>query len=237
MNDMTFDHFKSVLKQWDKHLEISFHAKTSGTYFYRPSEFVELLWDSLSCESPNIDDLFDAFIAGLQLGDFCDAYSSPEKLLELNNFTHGYDCNMNPHRAIQIVGDRARRQIIKDGLLDSATIVYQQAITIEQQRKTEPVTRRPKPGFVYFVKSDSGKVKIGRTANLRNRIKSLIVNSPSCSLVHFFESDDSVTLERKFHELFAKCRLGGEWFEIDEDVLVSLKNGSYDYMLQENERL
>jgi hypothetical protein len=229
---ITFEHFRAILEKWGEHLEICFHAKTSGMYSYNPAEAAEVFWESLLSESPDIEDLFDGFISELQVRDFMDAYSSPEKLLDNLNFTHAYDCKMNPHEAIKLIGQHARRRIFADGILTSAAIVYEQAVQLERQRKVEVKPRTLKPGFVYFIKSDSGKVKIGRTANLENRLKAFSVTLPSFRLEHFFETNDMVDLERKFHELFADRRLDREWFEIERDILASLKNGEYDYLVK-----
>lgn len=232
---ITFEHFHTILEKWGEHLEICFHAKTSGMYSYNPGEVAEVLRESLLSESPDVADFFDRLIAELQVKDFKAVYSSPEKLLDRRNFTHAYDCKMNPHEAIKLLGEYAKRLIIEDGLLDAAAIVYEEALQLEKQRMREVKPRTLKPGFVYFVRSDSGKVKIGRTGSLENRMKAFSVTLPSFSLEHFFETNDTVNLERKFHELFADRRFDREWFEIEREILGSLKNGEYDYLVKESE--
>jgi hypothetical protein len=232
---ITFEHFQAILEKWGKHLEICFHAKTSGTYSYNPGEVADMLWQSLASESPDMDDLFDRFISELQIRDFKEAYSSPEKLLDQLNFTHAYNCELSPYEAIKVVGQHAKRRIVDDGLLASAVIVYDHAVRLKRVRKDEVKSRTLKPGFVYFIRSDSGKVKIGRTASLENRMKAFSVTLPSFSLEHFFETNDMVNLERKFHELFADRRLDRELFEIEMEILASLKNGEYDNIVKESE--
>lgn len=232
---ITFEHFRALLEKWGEHLEICFHANTSGAYSYNPGEVAEVFWESLLSESPDIADLFDRLIAELQVNDFKAAYSSPEELLDRRNFTHVYDCKMNPHEAIKLLGKYATRSIIEDGVLDAAAIVYQEALHLEKQRMREVKPRTLKPGFVYFIRSDSGKVKIGRTASLESRMKAFSVTLPSFSLEHFFKTNDMVNLERTFHELFADRRLDREWFEIERETLASLRNGEYDHLAKETE--
>lgn len=231
---ITFEHFQSILEEWGKHLEICFHAKTSGMYSYKPGEFAAVFWESFHSETADVDDLFNRFIARMQVADFKTAYSSPEELLDEYNFTHAYAC-MNPHEAMKFVGEYTKRIIIKDDLLDSAVAVYEAALRLEKLRKSEVKPRVAKPGVVYFIRSDSGKVKIGRTAHLENRMKAFSVMLPSFSLEHSFQTNDMVDLELRFHTLFADRRLDREWFEIDSEALASLKNGQYDYLVKNSD--
>src|SRR5438270_4285901 len=163
---ITFEKFKEVFEEWGKHLEFCFHARTSGMYAYKPEQFAEVFWESLHSESSDIDDLFESVIAELQVEDFKQAYSSPEALLdEPHTFTHYYNRNMNPEEALKLVNEYARQLIIQEGLLEQAFIVYSQAVELQWQRRNEKPPRKIKSGFVYFIKSDSGAVKIGRTSD------------------------------------------------------------------------
>jgi hypothetical protein len=102
--NLTFEKFKDVLEKWGKHLEVCFHAKTSGMYSHDPAQFAEVFWESLHSESADIDDLFDRVIARLQAKDFNQAYSSPEELLD-SDFIRVDDCNMNPYEALKLVNE------------------------------------------------------------------------------------------------------------------------------------
>jgi hypothetical protein len=233
--NLSFEKFKDVLEKWGKHLEVCFHAKTSGMYSYDPARFAEAFWESLDSESADIDDLFDRVIAGLQAKDFNQAYSSPEELLD-SDFVRAYDCNMNPYEALKLVNEYAWQLIIKEGILDKAFITFEQALELQVQRRGDSKLRKRRPGFVYFIKADSGATKIGRTSNLDNRMKAFAVSLPfPIRVEHVFETIDMINVERKFHELFADRRLNGEWFDIAEDVLLSIRTGEYNYLIKETE--
>ncbi len=92
------------------------------------------------------------------------------------------------------------------------------------------------PGYVYFVKSENGKVKIGKTANIEERVRTLKRQIPfALSLEHYFETRDMKAVERMFHEKFAENRLEGEWFDLPVEILESLKRGDYDKLVKEAE--
>jgi len=54
---ITFEYFQAILQKWGEHLEICFHAKTSGEYSCSPSEVAGVFWESLLSESADIGDL------------------------------------------------------------------------------------------------------------------------------------------------------------------------------------
>ncbi|MEW6208252.1 MAG: GIY-YIG nuclease family protein [Acidobacteriota bacterium] len=92
------------------------------------------------------------------------------------------------------------------------------------------------PGYVYFVKSENGKVKIGKTANLEERVRTLKRQIPfALSLEHSFKTRDMKAVERMFHEKFAENRLEGEWFDLPDEILESLKRGDYNKIVKEAE--
>lgn len=168
--------------------------------------------------------------------DFIQAYSSPEKLLDPHNFTHQYDAQMNPHEAVKRLNCYARRQIVEEGLLDPALTVYEKAIELQRQRTDANKRRKRTPGFVYFIKSDSGLVKIGRTTNFEKRMKTFGVKLPFLvNVEHVFETTDIVNVEKKFHEVFADRRVDGEWFDLG-DLLMSIKKGEFDDLVRKAEQ-
>lgn len=74
---------------------------------------------------------------------------------------------------------------------------------------------------VYFVSPGRGLVKIGRTINMDARLETLQCGSPE-RLVLIGTVPGGAAVEKLFHVAFARCRVGGEWFEMDDamrDVL------------------
>lgn len=80
---------------------------------------------------------------------------------------------------------------------------------------------RPKPGFVYFIKSDHG-IKIGRAKNWKSRTRTIISSLPfPAEVLKTIETSDMVKLERQFHERFADFRLNGEWFDVTQEQILA----------------
>jgi len=72
--------------------------------------------------------------------------------------------------------------------------------------------------FVYFIRSESGKIKIGVTTDVRKRLGSLRTSSSErIDLIGYMQGD--VSLERSLHQKFAASRLSGEWFSPSSDLL------------------
>ena len=65
--------------------------------------------------------------------------------------------------------------------------------------------------FIYFIQDTRGRVKIGRTYNVRKRLQSLrAVCGDELSLARVVTGGRAV--ERWFHRKFAAHRMRGEWF-------------------------
>lgn len=76
----------------------------------------------------------------------------------------------------------------------------------------------PKSGpVVYFVSPGRGLIKIGRTVDLDARLETLQCGSPE-RLVLLGTVPGGAAVERLFHVAFARCRVGGEWFEMDDEM-------------------
>jgi hypothetical protein len=71
-------------------------------------------------------------------------------------------------------------------------------------------------GFVYFIQCgpDGAPIKIGRTADMAQRLQDLQVGCPfDLLLLSSLFVDDAEQLERGLHHRFAAQRIRGEWFE------------------------
>lgn len=78
--------------------------------------------------------------------------------------------------------------------------------------------RRTDPCLVYFIQcGDEGPIKIGKSTNVESRLQSLQGASPyKLNLLAWFLGVSAD--ETRLHELFAKHRMRGEWFEPSEDI-------------------
>lgn len=77
---------------------------------------------------------------------------------------------------------------------------------------------------VYIIRiQNSQKYKIGKTINLRKRIKQFSTGNPeNLKLDYFIETKHYQSLERHLHNIFKNDRIGGEWFLFDDKKLEEL---------------
>lgn len=88
-----------------------------------------------------------------------------------------------------------------------------------------------KDGFVYFIKNGAkgNKVKIGSAINIDNRVKGCqTAFHDKIFILGFIKSSDYIFLEKDVHSLFSDNRIKGEWFELNEIDIFTLKE-LYDY--------
>lgn len=78
-------------------------------------------------------------------------------------------------------------------------------------------------GFVYLVRSGQ-HYKIGRSNHLGRRSYELALQlAERLELVHAFETDDAIGIERYWHERFADQRVNGEWFSLSRADVAAFK--------------
>jgi hypothetical protein len=74
-----------------------------------------------------------------------------------------------------------------------------------------------RPAVVYVIEC-AGRVKIGHSTNVRNRLAGISTSAPAaatiCGTVEFPDADMAGRYERRLHERFAASRSNGEWFDI-----------------------
>jgi predicted GIY-YIG superfamily endonuclease len=88
--------------------------------------------------------------------------------------------------------------------------------TTRIKRIEEP--RIPKPGTVYVVNCKrTGLYKIGFTASMESRFKSIKTHNPNTTLVSQYDNlTDAQSVEKELHILFKDKKSDGEWFELNE---------------------
>ena len=84
---------------------------------------------------------------------------------------------------------------------------------------------RRKACFVYLIQAENGLVKIGKTVDIRARLKSLDWASPlKLKLLGVIRSQFADEIEDELHAEFQDVRIRGEWFALDEDDVVDILN-------------
>lgn len=90
----------------------------------------------------------------------------------------------------------------------------------KQYPNKKPRVRKSRPGLIYFLLADNGLYKIGRTKNLRKRIKDLGVKLPyDLKLEIVIKTEDMYWLETELHQRFSENQVRGEWFQLNESDL------------------
>lgn len=81
---------------------------------------------------------------------------------------------------------------------------------------TTTLSNRKKEYTIYFVcEKNKEKIKIGRTKNLRARLKTLQTgNSDELTLLAYLPNQYS-DMEQHIHGICHKYRLNGEWFKLN----------------------
>lgn len=75
---------------------------------------------------------------------------------------------------------------------------------------------------VYVLKdTETNLLKIGRAANLKERLSNLRTANPRLELVQWFETDEDSTVEAYVHSKLVKHRKSGEFFDVNTAIAIS----------------
>jgi len=113
-----------------------------------------------------------------------------------------FDSNLNRNNILEI--SKMPTSEIKKNIL-----LYLKNSTIENRNILE---------HIYFIKSENGLVKIGRTSHLLNRLSSLKNSSP-CKISLIYSENGGLKKEKELHTLFKKYHHHGEWFKLSKEIL------------------
>lgn len=72
-------------------------------------------------------------------------------------------------------------------------------------------------GWIYFIQSGQGAVKIGWTRNLKRRFQAHKVSNQG-KLILLGIVPGSQAVERQFYDAFAEFRMRGEWFRRNDTI-------------------
>ena len=82
-------------------------------------------------------------------------------------------------------------------------------------------------GWVYLLKSGH-HCKIGRSDTLERRIKQISISLPEATvLLHAIQTDDSVGIEKYWHQRFEARRANGEWFALTQKDITAFKRRKF----------
>jgi Meiotically up-regulated gene 113 len=84
-----------------------------------------------------------------------------------------------------------------------------------------------KTEHVYFIETEFGLVKIGRTraGSARKRPMEIISGLPiKSTLIHIIRTNNCAQLERSLHAKYAPYRVRGEWFALPHDEIQRIRN-------------
>lgn len=111
---------------------------------------------------------------------------------------------------------------------ESVSLTIQQTENCEPQKQCSQQTiKYSRAGYIYLMRcKDTDRYKIGRTNNLKVRIKQL--NPPQSpyqiEMVCSSYVPDSYLLEKTLHYLYMENRVRGEWFELNEKQVNDFRN-------------
>ena len=94
--------------------------------------------------------------------------------------------------------------------------------------KTDKISHRSMIGtYVYVIKClKTGRYKIGRSVDPGFREKTLASEAPEIETI-FISPLTSLKSEKEIHREFKNKRIRGEWFGLNEDDLIKIKNWEY----------
>ncbi len=76
-------------------------------------------------------------------------------------------------------------------------------------------------GYVYLLRAHSGEYKIGRSRDVRARLRGLATSAPfELELIHEIPADDCASAERALHTQFSNKKIKREWFQLDENDVI-----------------
>ena len=80
---------------------------------------------------------------------------------------------------------------------------------------------KQKEHFVYVMES-AKKIKIGYSSNIVKRIKNYKSHTPDLNILCIIKHKNAFELESKYHAMYDKKRINGEWFDLNQNEINKL---------------
>lgn len=91
-------------------------------------------------------------------------------------------------------------------------------------------------GYVYFLKAETGEIKIGKSMDPDKRIGQFSPKLPhETEKIHTIKSNQPLVIEKTLHEIFEEKRKRGEWFILSETQLKKAKKIEDVYFKNEDQ--
>lgn len=178
--------------------------------------------------SPDLNNINDPdFLEALELACEMYPYLEAEANLDFWEYNGDYILDQSPSK-MELLDDLDK---VNEGfLLGYITEVKDYSRVFEyirgnlQKPKREPYVKPRQRGYVYVLRSASGEYKIGRAKNPADRLKTFGVQLPfKVAYELVISSDDYKLFEAQLHERFVSKRTAGEWFDLTQDDIESLR--------------
>lgn len=89
---------------------------------------------------------------------------------------------------------------------------------------------KPDREYVYAIKADSNHIKIGKSKNPKQRLRSLSTGTPhELELLAKSSVSNATEAEKRLHEKYEEYRTNGEWFKVEPDVFQEVVNDVEKY--------
>lgn len=113
--------------------------------------------------------------------------------------------------------------------------IFMKMFIVDGELKPPPVPRpvfkpiiyipRPRDGYVYLIRSDTGCYKIGCARNPEDRLRTFEVKLPfRVEYLVLIKTNDMRRLEGQLHAKFTDKRISGEWFNLSDDDVQYIKS-------------
>lgn len=144
---------------------------------------------------------------------FRGVYFPDRRMIEKLKFACDMYLQEHPNHRIEELNNLVEKE------LERTQNIYQ---TNKVINKTKNI--KSKPGHIYFLQDEIGRIKIGKTRNLKNRIFDIGIKLPAePQLLHSIKTEDITSCERYFHSKYQEYRLNGEWFNLPKQELNRIK--------------
>jgi len=112
----------------------------------------------------------------------------------------------------------------EDSLIDDEIDELMAEIVKHDAPKKRTSVKKDKRGYIYIIKGENGRYKIGASKTPEKRCSSLsLASCEKHTLIHFFECEDMYKREKEIHEKYKDKRAHSEWFELSKDDISEIK--------------